>query len=141
MTDARSEARVPGGESSTSRGTDPVSDHGRAALPRRPAVPLPDLDPDQRPGLRDRAPALDLRLPLLAAAVRRLRRLLLCARVAHLQDVLRAQAARPARARHPAAGERAGGRRATGARVSVTQAHRDWLTHWIPTNQIVVNRR
>jgi len=55
--------------------------------------------------VRHRPPAVDLRVSVPAAAVRRVRRVLLCARVAHLQNVLRAKAARRARARHPATGE------------------------------------
>lgn len=44
--------------------------HGPAALPGRPARPAPALGPSQRSGLRDRPPALDLRVSLPAAALR-----------------------------------------------------------------------
>lgn len=44
--------------------------HGAAALPGRPARPAPAVGPSQRSGLRDRPPALDLRVSLPAAALR-----------------------------------------------------------------------
>lgn len=63
------------------------------------------MDPSQRSGIRGGPPAVDIRLPLPAASFRPLRSILLPARVAHLQNVLGAQTARAARARHPATGE------------------------------------
>lgn len=63
------------------------------------------MDPSQRSGLRGGPPEVDVRLPLPAASLRPLRSILLPARVAHLQNVLGAQAARAARARHPETGE------------------------------------
>lgn len=67
--------------------------------------PVPSVDQSQRSRLRDRSPEVDICVSVPAAALRHIRRVLLCARVAHFQDVLRAQTARPARARHPATGE------------------------------------
>lgn len=78
---------------------------GPAAVPGRTGRHVPPVDQSQRSRLRDRPPEMDLRVSVPAAALRHIRRVLLCARVAHLQDVLCAQTARSARARHPATGE------------------------------------
>lgn len=79
--------------------------HGSAALSGRPGGHIPALDQSQRSRLCDRPPAMDICVFVPAAAVRYIRRVLLCARVAHFQDVLCAQTTRSARAGHPATGE------------------------------------
>lgn len=80
---------------------------GSAAVSGRSARPVPALDQSQRFRLRDRSPEVDICLLVPAAAVCRLRCVLLCEGMAYLQDVLCTQTARPAGARHPATGERA----------------------------------
>ena len=85
---------------------DPSRRHVSASVSRRTGGVVPAVDPSQRSRLRDRSPEVDLCLFVPAAALRHIRCLLLCAHVDHIQDVLCAKTARPARARHPETGER-----------------------------------
>ena len=85
---------------------DPSRRHVSASGPRRTGPVAAAVDPSQRSRVRGRSPEVDLCLFVPAAALRHIRCLLLCAHVAHIQDVLCAQTARPARARHPETGER-----------------------------------
>lgn len=79
--------------------------HGAAAVRLRFGPHVPAVDPSQGSRIRSGSPEVDICLPVPAASFRPLRSILLPPRVAHLQNVLGAQTARAARARHPATGE------------------------------------